>query len=163
MDCEELWFLAAEAIEVDAEVVGGAVDPLFEVAVEENLAGDTLRLAEESADALEGKAARELVAQEPALLGRQFADGSGRVCLAGGLVVQGEGAAQTEDGGQSEEGDAGARRNGRTHGRPRRSGGGVVAFMIREVGVVRPNERRKTSGVRVRMEYPGRARNPSPQ
>jgi hypothetical protein len=42
-------------------------------------------------------------------------------------------------------------------------GPGVVAFMIREVRVVRPNEHRKTSGVRVRMEYPGRARDPSPK
>src|SRR5690348_14069336 len=75
MDRQELRFLAAEAVEVEAEVVGGAVDPLFEGAVEEDLTGDAVRRAEEVADAVEGKAALELVAEGLALLRRQFPDG----------------------------------------------------------------------------------------
>jgi hypothetical protein len=50
---KELCFLAAEAVELDAEVVGGAVGPLFEVAVEEHLAGDAVRRPEEVADLVE--------------------------------------------------------------------------------------------------------------
>jgi hypothetical protein len=107
MDAQELRFLAAEAIEVEAEVVRGAVDPLLEVAVEEDLAGDALRRAEGGADLVEGKAALELVAEGLALLGRQFAGGRGWLFRRGRAVILGEGSAQAEDGSEGQEGGYG--------------------------------------------------------
>jgi hypothetical protein len=116
MDTQEMRFLPAEVDELQAEVVRGAVGPLFKGAVKKDLAGDALRRPEEAADLLEGHPRGEFAPEVFPLPRRQFPGGAGGDFLSSAVHVSGEGGAQSEQDGQGQDGA-----NGRVHGRPRRA------------------------------------------